>query len=399
MNEKNWTDMADQLEFSLPKRTCRQPNPSIIPTTPTTNQYGILSKDSTINDIDMEVPHATVPPITTETRKMRKCPPVIITDSVKSPDKFHKKMKEIMKGKFFIKYYQDEIKINALESNDYKNLVATLKAEKIEFFTYTPKEDSKKKIVVKAACFTTEEEIKTRLAADHKLKLEEIQCLKMKGKGMNTHSFLVSVPKKLNLKDIKKTTELDHIKLEWQKYHKKSKVSQCFRCQHFGHGSSQCFQTPRCVKCGNNHHTSECDIKERNSDRLKCANCKGGHTANYKQCPSYLRYVESLTTAQKNPNPNSVNPTPKPQIKYSIRTPSKSYADAFKNSSNSASHQNNENLTDFQSLLNEINELNKICNIGQLLKLVRDLKEVLKDCKSPLDKIIVIQNLAEKYGL
>lgn len=396
MNEENWVDMASQLDFSFPKKTCKQPSTTKTSTTPITNQFGILTKDSNIKDVDMEVPNpTTLTAPTKELKKIKKCPPVIVTDKVKHPNIFHRKMKEIMKEKFVIKYYKDEIKITTNEPNDYRNLISTLKAEQIEFYTYTPKEDTMKKIVVKAACFTTEEEIKSRLSADHKLKQEEIQCLKMKGKGQNTHSFLVSVPKRINLKDIKKTSELDHIKLEWQTYLRKSKVAQCFRCQRFGHGSGQCFQIPRCVKCGNNHLTQDCHIKERNSDKIQCANCSGPHTANYRLCPSYTRYVESLITARKTYK-TQPNPSPKPILNTRERTPLLTYVNATKNSTPESN--NKDNFNEFQSLLKEIQELKEICDISQLISLVRELKQSLKNTSSPLDKLLVIQNLAQKYG-
>ncbi|KAG8239977.1 hypothetical protein J437_LFUL019348 [Ladona fulva] len=49
---------------------------------------------------------------------------------------------------------------------------------------------------------------------------------------------------------------------------------------------------PRCVKCGNNHLTSEC--KKEAAEAAMCANCKGDHPASYRGCPSYLKLKERL---------------------------------------------------------------------------------------------------------
>ncbi|KAG8239976.1 hypothetical protein J437_LFUL019347, partial [Ladona fulva] len=67
---------------------------------------------------------------------------------------------------------------------------------------------------------------------------------------------------------------------------------QCHRCQSFGHIDKACNMPPRCVKCGNNHLTSEC--KKEAAEAAMCANCKGDHPASYRGCPSYLKLKERL---------------------------------------------------------------------------------------------------------
>lgn len=76
-------------------------------------------------------------------------------------------------------------------------------------------------------------------------------------------------------------------------------VAQCHRCQNFGHTKNYCSRPYVCVKCGDPHPSSECTKHKDNIGR--CANCKGGHTANYRGCPAYkqaakLRNWPSLIT-------------------------------------------------------------------------------------------------------
>lgn len=85
-------------------------------------------------------------------------------------------------------------------------------------------------------------------------------------------------------------------------------AAQCHRCQRFGHGSANCNLAPKCVKCGGLHHTDACNLPKKgeldNSNnarsQLKCVNCKGSHTANFRGCPARKAYLESLERRKKN---------------------------------------------------------------------------------------------------
>ncbi|GFS48781.1 uncharacterized protein TNCV_1393341 [Trichonephila clavipes] len=64
-------------------------------------------------------------------------------------------------------------------------------------------------------------------------------------------------------------------------------ITQCFNCNHFFHTASECHLKPRCLKCGNEHPTNQCPIKER-QDNPFCINCQEyGHTACYTKCPQF----------------------------------------------------------------------------------------------------------------
>ena len=69
-------------------------------------------------------------------------------------------------------------------------------------------------------------------------------------------------------------------------------ITQCHRCQGFGHLQNCCYEIPRCVKCGLNHLTSDCtrpkmDKAKDDNDPPSCVNCgKPGHPANWVGCPN-----------------------------------------------------------------------------------------------------------------
>ncbi|GJQ79333.1 hypothetical protein Trydic_g16196 [Trypoxylus dichotomus] len=64
---------------------------------------------------------------------------------------------------------------------------------------------------------------------------------------------------------------------------KKDQITQCHRCQLYGHGQSNCHAAAVCVKCAGPHQTAEC-AKSRDTP-AKCALCQAPHTTNYKGCP------------------------------------------------------------------------------------------------------------------
>ncbi|GFT57649.1 uncharacterized protein TNCV_3608121 [Trichonephila clavipes] len=64
-------------------------------------------------------------------------------------------------------------------------------------------------------------------------------------------------------------------------------TTQCFNCNDFYHTAANCHMTPRCLKCGKDHLTRDCEIKER-QDNPYCINCETyGHTACYTKCPKF----------------------------------------------------------------------------------------------------------------
>ncbi|GFW10619.1 uncharacterized protein TNCV_894141 [Trichonephila clavipes] len=64
-------------------------------------------------------------------------------------------------------------------------------------------------------------------------------------------------------------------------------TTQCFNCNDFFHTAANCHMLPRCFKCGKQHLTKDCEIKERQENPF-CINCEAyGHTACYTKCPKF----------------------------------------------------------------------------------------------------------------
>ncbi|GFX33173.1 uncharacterized protein TNCV_2353421 [Trichonephila clavipes] len=78
-------------------------------------------------------------------------------------------------------------------------------------------------------------------------------------------------------------------------------ITQCYNCNNFFHTASECHLKPRCLKCGNEHPTKQCPIKERQENPF-CINCQEyGHSACYTKCPHFPKPKKGtpLTVIQK----------------------------------------------------------------------------------------------------
>jgi hypothetical protein len=71
-------------------------------------------------------------------------------------------------------------------------------------------------------------------------------------------------------------------------------ILRCQNCQVFGHNKAKCRNPIKCPHCAGPHGHKSC----KNMNLKNCANCFGQHSAAYKGCPTYLKYVDKIN--QKN---------------------------------------------------------------------------------------------------
>lgn len=67
---------------------------------------------------------------------------------------------------------------------------------------------------------------------------------------------------------------------------------QCYRCQRYGHTANGCNSAVRCMVCSGPHSVRDCT-----STILRCANCDGGHKANFTTCLRAPRRAENVSPA------------------------------------------------------------------------------------------------------
>ena len=89
------------------------------------------------------------------------------------------------------------------------------------------------------------------------------------------------------------------------------RITQCYRCQQFGHLSGNCSsQNQVCRYCTDAHSSKNCPVKS-NIGKYKCANCKSNHSSTYIACSVLQSQAESLikrTQGMENMSKNDIRP-------------------------------------------------------------------------------------------
>lgn len=102
--------------------------------------------------------------------------------------------------------------------------------------------------------------------------------------------------------------------VQWENRRSANPITQCRRCQIWGHSMGNCQRTYRCSKCAEPHQITEC----RHTGKPKCANCRGEHRAFSRECPVYqqklAQYLEKFPQAA--PAKPSYVPAPLPTITW-----------------------------------------------------------------------------------
>lgn len=358
---------------------------------PTDNRFGLLTTEEIQQD--------------NANMKNNKMPPIIVTARIVDFGAFHNSINNIAKQKYSIRYFKKSINIYTTNKDDFNNINNELKKNKVESYSFTPKDEQMNKYVLKAAPGMEVNSIKRKLEENN---IKIANCVQMTSKktGQLSHSYLIYTEKSNKIKTMKNVTDINNIKTKWEHFVKPNKITQCYRCQRFGHGSKNCNYRPRCLKCIGDHETKDCSIKKTENSIVQCCNCKGPHTANYQGCPARVSFENEkrksnsvVTKKPVNTNPFTIVDNAFPQLSNNNntnhttipKTPNnRNYAQAARaTNSNSDSSQFNE----FQNLLLELHDLNNTCNINYLIDLVRNLKNDLQKCSNDLQRLTIMQRL------
>ena len=82
-------------------------------------------------------------------------------------------------------------------------------------------------------------------------------------------------------------------------YDPKCRVTQCFKCQQYGHISPECMSQQRCGFCGGQHVTEQCAERSQATNK-RCAACKVGDHASWSQaCPAKQREIARAKQAER----------------------------------------------------------------------------------------------------
>jgi len=131
--------------------------------------------------------------------------------------------------------------------------------------------------------------------------------------------FFVDLEPTTHSNEIFQLTSLLHTKIIVEEPYKPKTISQRANCQDYGHTKAYCGYSPRCVRCGNDHHSSS--YPNSRDEPPKCALCQENHPASYKGCTVYKNL-------QRRKNPNTINNNKNLTVKTNYNRKSKNVQDS-----------------------------------------------------------------------
>lgn len=231
---------------------------------------------------------------------MEPFPPIVIAAELKNPRDTYAKIKSWAQNIHFRTTMRGKKQIITYNKVDYDMIKKRLDECAIEYYTYTPKADKVKHMVLKGIDPSyTVEEICDDLMKQSEAIVDVVQ-MKCKKPGENLgkplNIYLVTIKFGTSISDLKKSVRYccDH-KIVLEPYSKPPVLrgTQCFRCQRYGHAAKNCSMKYCCVKCADSHTPGVCP--KRKDDKPKCANCNGDYTANYRGCSAAKNYRTLIT--------------------------------------------------------------------------------------------------------
>lgn len=186
----------------------------------------------------------------------------------------------------------DLIRLSPAGPDEYRKIISYLEGAEIKYRTFNLKEETPKKCVLRGLPSTTRpDDIKTYLQEQvgSQVKIEKITQLNTTKEGVSTPLplFLVTFrPKDENAHmNLMKIHTLMGLVVTAEKYHGRKGPIQCYNCQAWGHHSARCRLQAKCLKCGNEHETKNC--QKSKAVPCRCANCGRAHPSSFRKCPKF----------------------------------------------------------------------------------------------------------------
>lgn len=263
------------------------------------NRFELLSAAETSNEdiiFEESQPITSVP-----AHPANKPPPPIFIKGVEDfPGLCTELINLIGVDNFYCKSTTDKLKIQTSNPDSYRTVVHFLRKEKAEFHTYQLNEDKPTRVVLRNLHPSTPTEL---IKSELEVRLFEVRQVTQVLHRINKHPlplFFIDLEPTDFSQGIYQLDSLLHTKIKIEEPYKPKIISQCQNCQAYGHTKAYCGYMPRCVRCGNNHHSSACPNSRQ--DPMRCALCSGNHPANYKGCSTYKELQ-----LRKKPNTNNFN--------------------------------------------------------------------------------------------
>lgn len=359
-------------------------------TSPTQNYYGplqVLDDDDIDNDDEI--------PLREKTAKIHIPPITILKSNIGQIQTF---CKDNNISDFSIQKISIGIKLFCKTKTDFDVACSKLSKE-FQFFTHMSKNEKPYKALLFGLDKCDPMVIKNHLTSKG-LKCTDVKLVQ-KTSSYNVINYIYVVyfvRQSITINELReKHYVIDYVKVRWERQRlTSSRITQCYNCQLYGHGASNCKVKAFCAICAENHKTSDCK-----SLTIKCANCGGDHKASSNECPSRVKFIEIRNRHQQanrrvpvHPGRRTTTYNHTSAANYDSNYPNLLNQGNF-NTNNSwftRSPNNGPSFT-FNSNVNNSN----LFSLEEIKNLTLELIVNLKKCKNRSDQFEVITTLACKF--
>ena len=298
---------AEDEEFSLPKRTAK----ATARTTPTPVDLRNSFEALTDNEEEQEPTPALLQPTYRD-----KMPPIFL--KLTPSQEYLDEIKSLIHASTRIQIQGPYLKILTKDKTEYARLLKKSREEQWEYFTYNPMINDRTKFALKGLPTTTD--CATIQTAFNELNIHVNYIKQMTARQNPIPVWVLTTDKTTETRNkLINLTGLLHFRVRIENLKRRQTVTQCLRCQGFGHKATFCRLQRKCRLCAQLHDSRECPNRESTP---KCAGCGGEHFASSPDCPKRKKYSEILkpkpATSVTHPNdypplqtPNQ-NPQPLP---------------------------------------------------------------------------------------
>lgn len=354
---------------------------------PTQNSFGILNDNVHVKNSNSNS-HAV---------QKNKIPPITVVGATNLTSALEILKVMVPNNDFTIKYMSIGTKILLKSIEQYTKFKKLLSDGKIEFFSHDIQSEKLDRFILSGIDRISFEEITGSLKT-YQIEPLEIRELNPKIKKFeNEGTYIVSFKKgSTKIQNLSKTI-INYTVPKWRLYLKSTNnITQCRRCQLYGHGMRNCNLKIKCSNCGLEHASENC-----NSPVIKCANCQGDHNSTSPTCPKRQEFMDMRKRLATSSNKKAVKSAPVPAPRMNLKNFPEIPKSSSKNS-NSVPAPQQAKTSNWSSIFNtktstsSSDKSNKF-HISEIGPIMSEILAGLSKCQNKEQQLILMFEMATKY--
>lgn len=226
-------------------------------------------------------------------------PPIVIVGN--DNGNLMTELDKITSRDYWTKNTANSVVLHTKNMQDYESVIRWLNQSDTHYHTYSASGRRTHAFVLRGMRGTlNEQSILTYINANSNVTVHRVFRMKTLGVPL----FLVITDATMTVSKLQKEVPfILRSEATWENRKSANPITQCRRCQTWGHSSNNCRRTYRCSKCAQPHNITEC----KHTGPPVCANCRQQHRAFSRQCPVYLNKLSQYEA--KFPPPQAAKPT------------------------------------------------------------------------------------------